>query len=41
MTSVNRELVVDGLTELSSEPLQRLRWLSGGSTEVSSFVEAI
>lgn len=41
MSWLGREMIVDSLSELASERLQRERWLSAESIEMSSFVEAV
>ena len=41
MSWLGKEMIVDSLAELSSERLQRERWLSNESFEMSSFVEVV
>lgn len=41
MTWLGKDLIVDSLTELASEVLQRTRWMSDGSSDISSFVEVV
>ena len=41
MLSINLNLIVECLRELSDQGLQRELWLSSGSDRVSSFVEAV
>jgi hypothetical protein len=38
---LGKEIIIESLRELSSEDLQTRRWLSDGSTDVSSFTEAV
>ena len=42
MSWLGKEMIIDSLSELANEQLQRERWLSAeGSLEMSSFVEAV
>lgn len=41
MRTINNEMIVEGLRELSNKDLQKKLWLSNGSADVSSFVEVV
>lgn len=41
MSWLGKEMIADSLSELANEHLQRERWLSDGSSEMSSFIEAV
>ncbi|MEN3951236.1 hypothetical protein [Iodidimonas sp. SYSU 1G8] len=41
MSWLGKEMIVESLRELASRQLQEARWLSDGSSDISSFTEAV